>query len=41
MPGFYHPPLDGFEENPFAREGEHKLIHREYWLGISDRSLVR
>jgi hypothetical protein len=40
MPGFYRPPLDGFEEDPFARDGADKLIRRGYWLGLSDRSLV-
>ncbi len=41
MTGFYRPPLDGFEEDPFARDGEDKLIRREYWLSLGDRSLVR
>ncbi len=40
MPDFYRPPLDGLEEDPFARDGEDKLIRRGYWLGLSDRSLV-
>ena len=40
MPQFYHPPLDGFEEDPFARDGDDKLTRRGYWLGLSDRSLV-
>ncbi|HEV8678807.1 MAG TPA: hypothetical protein VGQ90_05480 [Stellaceae bacterium] len=40
MTGFYRPPLDGFEEDPFARDGDDKLIRRGYWLGLSDRSLV-
>lgn len=41
MTSFYRPPLDGMEENPFARDGEDKLIRRGYWLGLSDRSLVQ
>jgi len=41
MPHFYRPPLDGFEENPFARDGEDKLIRRGYWLALSDRSLIQ
>jgi hypothetical protein len=41
MPGFYRPSLDGREEDPFARDGEDKLIRRGYWLGLSDRSLVQ
>ena len=40
MPRFYRPPLDGLEEDPFARDGDDKLIRRSYWLGLSDRSLV-
>jgi hypothetical protein len=41
MNRFYHPPLDGLEEDPFARDGEDKLIRRGYWLGLSERSLVQ
>jgi hypothetical protein len=41
MTAFYRPPLDGAEEDPFARDGEDKLIRRGYWLGLSDRSLVQ
>lgn len=41
MPPFYRPPLDGLEEDPFARDGEDKLIRRSYWLGLSDRSLTQ
>ena len=40
MTDFYRPPLDGFEENPFARDGDYRLIRREYWLSLGDRSLV-
>ena len=41
MPGFYRPPLEGrIEEDPFARDGEDRLIRRGYWQGLSDRSLV-
>lgn len=40
MSHFYRPPLDGAEEDPFARDGEDKLIRRAYWLGLSDRSLT-
>jgi hypothetical protein len=39
--GFHRPPLDGFEEDPFARDGEDKLIRRGYWLALSDRSLIQ
>ena len=40
MTGFYRPPLDGLEEDPFARDGDDKVIRRGYWQGLSDRSLV-
>jgi len=40
MPEFYRPPLDGFEEDPFARDGDDKLIRRGYWLSLGDRSIV-
>jgi hypothetical protein len=41
MARFYSPSLDGREEDPFARDGDDKLIRRGYWLGLSDRSLVQ
>ena len=41
MARFYRPPLDGMEEDPFARDGDDKLTRRSYWLGLSDRSLVQ
>jgi hypothetical protein len=41
MTGFYRPPLAGFEENPFARDDEDRLIRRGYWLALSDRSLIQ
>ena len=41
MAHFYRPPLEGrIEEDPFARDGEDRLIRRGYWQGLSDRSLV-
>jgi len=40
MPQFYRPPLDGLEEDPFTRDGDEKLTRRDYWLGLSDRSMV-
>jgi hypothetical protein len=40
MTSFYRPPLDGLEDDPFVRDGEDKLVRRQYWLGLSDRSLV-
>jgi len=41
MPQFYRPPLDGTEEDPFARDGDDKLVRRAYWLSLSDRSIVQ
>lgn len=41
MTGFYRPPLDGSEEDPFARDGDDKLLRRSYWLSLGDRSLVQ
>src|SRR5439155_17919520 len=40
MARFYCPPLDGLVGDPFARDGDDRLIRRDYWLGLSDRSLV-
>jgi hypothetical protein len=40
MTGFYRPPLGGFEEDPFARDSDDKLIRRDYWLSLGDRSLI-
>jgi hypothetical protein len=40
MPQYYRPPLDGLEEDPFTRDGDDKLTRRDYWLGLSDRSLL-
>lgn len=40
MTQFYRPPLDGLEEDPFTRDGDDKLTRRDYWLGLSDRSLL-
>ena len=40
MTQFYRPPLTGTEEDPFARDGDDRLIRRAYWLGLSDRSLT-
>lgn len=40
MSEFYMPDLSSGEDNPFARDGDNKLIRRGFWLGLSDRSLV-
>lgn len=41
MTRFYRPPLDGSKEDPFARDGDDKLLRRSYWLSLGDRSLVQ
>ena len=40
MPDFYRPDLGANAEDPFARDGEGKLVRRSYWLDLSDRSLI-
>ena len=40
MGRFYEPDLGANPDDPFARDGEGKLIRRGFWLDMSDRSLV-
>lgn len=40
MGKFYEPDLGSSPDDPFARDGEGKLIRRAFWLDMSDRSLV-
>jgi len=40
MPDFYKPDLGANPDDPFARDGDGKLVRRGYWLDMSDRSLV-
>lgn len=40
MPRFFEPDLGANPDDPFARDGDNKLIRRGYWLDLSDRSLV-
>ena len=40
MPEFYKPDLGANSDDPFARDGEGKLVRRGYWLDMSDRSIV-
>ena len=40
MPDFYKPDLAANADDPFARDGEGKLVRRAFWLDMSDRSLV-
>ena len=40
MADFYRPDLGANAEDPFARDGEGRLVRRAYWLDMSDRSVV-
>lgn len=40
MTSFYSPDLGAEPDNPFARGADGKLVRRDYWLGMSDRSVV-
>jgi hypothetical protein len=40
MTNFYQPDLSTNPEDPFARDGDGKLVRRGYWLDMGDRSIV-
>ena len=40
MPDFYKPDLGANSDDPFARDGDGKLVRRGYWLDMSDRSII-
>ena len=40
MARFYEPDLGANPDDPFARGPEGKLVRRDFWLDMSDRSLV-
>jgi hypothetical protein len=40
MTNFYEPDLTTNSEDPFARDGDGKLVRRGYWLDMGDRSIV-
>ena len=40
MPRFYEPDLGSNPDDPFARDGDGKLIRRNYWLDMSDQTMV-
>ena len=40
MADFYRPDLGANADDPFARDGEGRLVRRSYWLDLTDRSLV-
>ena len=37
---FYKPDLGANPDDPFARDGEGKLVRRGYWLDMGDPSVV-
>ena len=40
MGKFHAPDLGRNPDDPFARDGDGRLIRRAFWLDLSDRSLV-
>ena len=40
MRDFYKPDLGANSDDPFARDGDGKLVRRGYWLDMSDRSII-
>ena len=40
MSQFYIPDFDSAPDSPFARDADHKLVRRSFWLDMSDRSIV-
>jgi len=40
MTRFYQPDLGTDTDTPFVRDASNKLVRRDYWLDMNDRSLV-
>ena len=40
MSNFFRPDLGTNPDDPFARGEDEKLVRRDYWLSMSDRSIV-
>ena len=40
MTRFYEPDLGANPDSPFVRDAAKKLVRRNYWLDMNDRSLV-
>ena len=40
MTDFYQPNIAADHENPFARDGDGRLVRRGYWLDMGDRSII-
>ena len=40
MPNFYKPDLAAKPDDPFARGEDDRLVRRDYWMSMSDPSVV-
>ena len=40
MPNFYNPDLAAKPDDPFARDETDALVRRDYWMSMSDQSVV-
>lgn len=40
MPRYYEPDLGEELDSPFVRDASSKLVRRQYWLDMSDKTLV-
>lgn len=40
MPNFFKPDLGEKPDDPFARDDNDKLVRRDYWISMSDQSLI-
>jgi len=40
MPRFYEPDLSTDPDSPFVRDAGNKLVRRNYWMDMDDRTLV-
>ncbi len=40
MARFHSPDLGANPDSPFARDESDRLVRRDFWLGMSDRSVV-
>lgn len=40
MPNFYTPDIGASPDSPFARDDTGKLVRRDYWLNMGDRTVI-
>jgi hypothetical protein len=40
MSRFYEPDLGSEPDSPFVRDASNKLVRRNYWMDMNDRTLV-